>query len=162
MAETTLLSLRPTRLVYLSRYLTWIVTWVVGAIVILGPWRLLPDAWQVPGLNIRVQTLLGYIIAFVGLLALLSAEIKRIATRFVVTTDRVTRSDGVFRRKTIQMPFSKVERIELDQGILQRMLRIGDIVVDTGEDTVVLESLRHVRLVHDELTKHLAAAGRRI
>jgi len=160
LAETTLLSLRPTRLVYLGRYLVWIISWVAAAVVILGPWQL-PSTWQVPVLNIKVQTLLGYIVGFLGLLAVLSAEFKRFATRYLVTSTRVIRRDGVFRRRTIEMPFSKVERVELDQSVLQRILRLGDIVIDTGEDTLTLDSLRHVNLVHGELAKLLSESGRR-
>src|SRR3989304_1773608 len=77
----------------------------------------------------------------VGLPAVLYAEFSRLTIKYTVTDSRIIRKDGIIRRRTNQMPFNKIERVELDQGLIQRMLNLGDIVLDTGEDTIVLQSL---------------------
>ena len=40
------------------------------------------------------------------------------------------------------MPFNRVERVEVTQSIIGRIFGIGNVVVDTGDDHVVLKSIR--------------------
>lgn len=155
MAETTLLSLRPTRLVSLHYYVVWIVLWVFSAYFFLDWWNLIPDDWVVPLLNVRVQTVLGVLVGFFGLLSVLRGEFGRLWTSYTITDLRIIRKDGIIRRRTMEIPFTQIERVELEQGLLQRLLNIGDLVIDTGDDTVTLNSLRHVTLIHSEITKHV-------
>ena len=160
MAETTLLALRPTRLIALKFYVAWLFLWIVALIGFWDPWSVIPDG-TVPVLGVRWQTLLAVFLGFLGLLSVLLAEVRRLTIRYTVTDARVIRQEGILRKKTNQMPFSKVERVELDQSLLQRILRYGDLVIDTGEDTIVLQSLGHVNLVQDEMSKLVAAYARR-
>ena len=155
MAETTLLSLRPTRLISFQYYVLWIVLWVFSAYLFLDWWDVIPDAWVLPLLNVRVQTALGVLVGLIGLLSVLTGEIRRLWTRYVITDLRIIRKDGIVRRRTMEIPFTQIERVELEQGLLQRILKYGDLVIDTGDDTVVLNSLRHVTLIHSEVTKHV-------
>ena len=159
-AETTLLSLRPSRLISIHYYGVVVVLWVLALLAFLDVWNAIPD-WRIPGINVRLQSIGAGLLAFLGLLALFAAELKRLSVRYIVTDARIIRRDGVLRRRTNQMPFNKVERLELDQGVVQRIFRLGDIVLDTGEDTIVLESLGHVNLVQDELSRQVAAQARR-
>ena len=158
--ETTLLAFRPTRLIAFQYYVGWVFLWILALIAFWDPWGVIPD-WDVPVLGIRFQTLLAALVGFLGLVAVLYAEFRRLTTRYTVTDSRVIRQDGILRKKTNQMPFSKIERVELDQSLLQRILKFGDIVLDTGEDTVVFQSVGHVNLVQDELSKIVAAYSRR-
>lgn len=160
MAETSLLALRPTRLIALKYYVTWVFLWIVAAIAYRDPWDVIPDG-PVPFLGWRWETLLAVFVGFLGLVSVLFAEVRRLTIRYTVTDARVIRQEGILRKKTNQMPFSKIERVELDQSLLQRVLKYGDIVIDTGEDTIVLQSLGHVNLVQDELSKLVAAYARR-
>ena len=158
MAETTLLSLRPTRLIALHYYVITIILWFVSALAFLDPGSWIPD-WRL--FEFRLQSYAGALLGFLGLLTLLRAELKRMSVRYLVTDTRVIRRDGILRRKTQEMPFNKLERVELDQSLLQRILKVGDVVLDTGEDTIVLGSLGHVHLIRDELSKVLATYSRR-
>jgi len=158
--ETTLLSLRPTRLIAIQYYVAWVLLWIVALIGFWDPWGVLPD-WTVPLLGVKLQTVLAVLLGFFGLVSVLYAEIRRKTIRYTVTDARVIRQEGILRKKTNQMPFSKIERVELDQSLLQRILKFGDIHMDTGEDTIVLQSLGHVNLVQDELSKLVAAYARR-
>lgn len=51
------------------------------------------------------------------------------SSEFAVTNRRVIFKVGFLRRRTVEMLLSKVESIEVDQGIIGRMLDYGDIVV---------------------------------
>ena len=95
------------------------------------------------------------LLGFVGFVELVVVEIRRRMTRYLVTDNRIIRTDGIVRRRTMEIPYTQIERVELEQGLLQRILGFGDLVLDTGEDTETLQSLRHVKLVHDEVIKHI-------
>lgn len=159
MAETTLLSMRPTRLIAFQYYVGAVFLWVLAILTYVWLRDRVPN-WTLFG-AVTLRGILAWLLAFVGVLALLYAEIRRIATRYVVTDSRIVRYDGIVRRKTNQMPFNKVERVEMDQSLLQWVFKFGDIVLDTGEDTIVLESIGHVNLVQNELSKLVAAYSRK-
>ena len=158
MAETTLLDLRPTRLIALKHYVSWIFLWILSALAFLDPTGAIAD-WRLFGF--RLQSYLGALLGILGLAAVLYAELSRLTIRYTVTDSRIIRKDGIIRRRTNQMPFNKIERVELDQGLIQRMLNLGDIVLDTGEDTIVLQSLGNVEVVQEELSRQVAAHDRK-
>jgi membrane protein YdbS with pleckstrin-like domain len=157
-AETTLLNLRPTRLIALKLYVAWIFLWILSAIAFLDPTRSIVD-WRLGGF--RLQSYLGALLGLLGLAAVFYAEFSRLTIRYTVTDSRIIRKDGIIRRKTNQMPFNKIERVELDQGLIQRIFNLGDIVLDTGEDTIVLQSLGNVEVVQEELSRQVAAHDRK-
>ena len=159
MAETTLLNLRPTRLIALKYYIAWIFLWILSTIAFLDPTDALPDEWRL--LGFRLQTCLGVLVGILGLASVLYAEFSRLTIRYTVTDSRIIRKDGIIRRRTNQMPFNKIERVELDQGLIQRIFNLGDIVLDTGEDTIVLQSLGNVEVVQEELSRQVAAHDRK-
>ena|SRR2546427_7368354 len=159
MAETTLLSMRPTRLISSGHYVLWIILWVLAVVTYLNPYGVIP-AWSIPAINVRVQTFLAWLLGALGFGEMLIAEVKRRQIQYVVTDNRIIRRDGILRRRTMEIPFTQIERVELQQGVLQRVLGMGDIVLDTGEDTLTFGSLRHVKLVHDELAKHVGIYSR--
>ena len=158
MAETTLLNLRPTRLIALKYYVSWIFLWILSALAFLDPTGAIAD-WRLFGF--RLQSYLGALLGLLGLAAVLYAELSRLTIKYTVTDSRIIRKDGIIRRRTNQMPFNKIERVELDQGLIQRMLNLGDIVLDTGEDTIVLQSLGNVEVVQEELSRQVAAHDRK-
>jgi len=159
MAETTLLNLRPTRLIALKYYISWIFLWIMSAIAFIDPTDAIADNWRL--FEFRLQTYLGVLLGLLGLAAVLYAEFSRLTIRYTVTDSRIIRKDGIIRRRTNQMPFNKIERVELDQGLIQRIFNLGDIVLDTGEDTIVLQSLGNVEVVQEELSRQVAAHDRK-
>src|SRR3972149_10167042 len=79
MAETTLLTLRPTRLIALKYYIAWIFRWILSSIAFLDPTDALPDEWRL--LGFRLQTCLGVLVGILGLASVLYAELDRKSTR---------------------------------------------------------------------------------
>jgi uncharacterized membrane protein YdbT with pleckstrin-like domain len=70
---------------------------------------------------------------FIGGLLLLAASIRKVTTEMAVTDQRVIIKVGLISRKTIEMNLAKIENIQVEQGILGRLLGYGTItVVGTG------------------------------
>ncbi len=72
-----------------------------------------------------------------GLLAinalwLLARLAKWATTNFVVTTDRLIYRSGVLAKKGIEIPLERVNNIHFNQSIFERMLRSGDLMIESG------------------------------
>jgi membrane protein YdbS with pleckstrin-like domain len=77
-----------------------------------------------------------------GLLAFLAAAIRRRATEIVVTDRRVIYKRGILSRHTVEMNVSKIETVDVEQGLGARMLGYGTVLIrGTGSG---IEPLRKV------------------
>jgi uncharacterized membrane protein YdbT with pleckstrin-like domain len=82
------------------------------------------------------------VIAVFGVWVLLSAWIRRRTTEIVVTDRRVIYKRGVLSRHTVEMNVSKIEAVDVEQGLGARMLGYGTVLIHgTGSG---FEPLRRV------------------
>ncbi|MGB4059593.1 MAG: PH domain-containing protein [Burkholderiaceae bacterium] len=65
----------------------------------------------------------------IGLVILLAVYLKYISTELAFTDKRVIAKFGFIRRKTIEMRIEKVESIQVDQGLMGRLLNYGTLIV---------------------------------
>jgi len=142
---------RPARIISIHYYLFAILLLTVAAGVYFD--RLsLPDIaigkWNLSSIGAGFLTFLAF-------LFLVAAEIKRLRKKYIIAHDTVERRDGILRRRTNLMPYNKVERVELDQSILDRILGIGDVIIDTGEDIIVLQAVKNPSKIQETLSKRL-------
>ena len=157
--EETLLVTRPTRLIAL-RY--WAA--MVLALILAGVFGFhIPRLFAPSFLNYTVGGIdFGVIVAgfflFLALLAFLAAELKRKTTRYIITDNKIIREDGILNKNTQMIPYTQLERVDLHQSFGQRILKIGTIVVDTGDDTLSIDMVRHPAKVQELLSNRL---GRR-
>src|SRR5579885_515875 len=76
-------------------------------------------------------------INFISLRALftlfIAPLIDRLTSEFVITNRRIVIKQGLVSRRTLELNLSKVESVNVDQGILGRILDYGTItVIGTG------------------------------
>jgi uncharacterized membrane protein YdbT with pleckstrin-like domain len=110
--------------VYETR-LHWIV--YLGSVLVIG----VGLVFALPG--VPGQAAAGFAILGVGLIGLLAAWIRQVSSEFAVTNKRVIIKTGFLSRRTIELNMSKVESIQVDQGIFARLLNYGTItVIGTG------------------------------
>lgn len=91
----------------------------------------------------------------VSFLLFLLAELKRLTRRYLVYEHRVARREGILSRRIQYTPYAKVQRVELVQPFLQRILGIGDLLIDTGEDMIALEAVRNPTRVERILAERM-------
>jgi uncharacterized membrane protein YdbT with pleckstrin-like domain len=65
----------------------------------------------------------------IGLIFLAMAYIRYKSTELAVTTKRIIVKYGFVRRQTIEINLNKAESIQVDQGMLGRMLDFGTLVI---------------------------------
>jgi uncharacterized membrane protein YdbT with pleckstrin-like domain len=141
----------PSRLIFLHFYLLMLILAGVSLAI----------SWDV--LTLGLPTVAGYDLnAIVALLAallafitFLVAELKRITRRYMVLEHRVARREGILSKRVQYMPYNKVERVEIRQSILARLFGIGNLYVDTGEDSLTFQAVRNPVKVERIVAKQL-------
>ena len=94
----------------------------IGAVVIVGI-----------VLGLVASTAVGAIVAAVGILAVVGVGfLKRMATHYVVTTQRLRIRRGIFAKKIQQTRIDRVQNVNTEQRVLDRVLRVGTVDFDTA------------------------------
>jgi uncharacterized membrane protein YdbT with pleckstrin-like domain len=78
------------------------------------------------------------IIVFVVLIALVVAigYLRRLSTRYSISDERLWIRRGLLARHTQETRLTRVQNVNTDQSVLERMLRVGTVDFDTaGSDT---------------------------
>jgi uncharacterized membrane protein YdbT with pleckstrin-like domain len=101
--------------------LSYYISAVVGAVVIAVIVALAASV----GIGIIVGVVL------VGL-ALLYGFIKRIATVYMVSTQRLYIRRGILSKRVQQTRIDRVQNVNTDQSLLERILRVGKVDFDTA------------------------------
>jgi uncharacterized membrane protein YdbT with pleckstrin-like domain len=79
-----------------------------------------------------------------GLILLVRAWWRRMTTEVAVTDRRVIYKTGFINRHTMEMHMDKIESVDVDQGILGRLLNFGDITINgTGEGKEYIREIDH-------------------
>jgi uncharacterized membrane protein YdbT with pleckstrin-like domain len=63
---------------------------------------------------------------------LVAGWIKRIATDYMITTRRLHITRGVFARRTQEAQLARVQNVNTEQSVLERLLRVGNVNFDTA------------------------------
>jgi len=113
------------RLVYRSR-IHWIIYLPAAMMLVVALAALVHGAGSRSGMN---WALVAGICALVGLLAGISAWVRRWTTEIDVTNRRIVYKRGLIRRHTVEMNMDKVESVDVDQTILGRLLDFGNVTI---------------------------------
>ena len=70
-------------------------------------------------------------LAVLGVL-LLVGLVKRMATRYVITTERLHIRRGLLSKKTQETRVQRVQNVNTDQTLFQRIMRVGTVDFDTA------------------------------
>ena len=63
---------------------------------------------------------------------LLSRYLKWITTHFVITSQRVIFRQGLIAKSGIEIPLERVNNVNFSQGIIERLLGAGDLLIESG------------------------------
>ncbi len=133
LSETVLAELRPSRLLS-AHYYVLILFLLAGAVLsLLG---------FLPFLGESLRFTLPAALAALSFVFFVSSEIRRKSHKYTVYDTRIGVSEGILRKRVQYMPFNRVERVEINQSLIGRILGIGNVIVDTGDDQVKLQSIR--------------------
>jgi uncharacterized membrane protein YdbT with pleckstrin-like domain len=70
--------------------------------------------------------------AVVFVLVLIVGFVKRLATTYTITNERLHIHRGIVARKVQQTRIERVQNVNIDQSVLERLLQIGKVDFDTA------------------------------
>jgi uncharacterized membrane protein YdbT with pleckstrin-like domain len=91
----------------------------VGVLVILG---LLADNW---GTAIVIAAVIAGLTILIGWL-------RRVSTKYLITTQRLRISRGILRKKVQETRLERVQNVNYEQGVIDRVLGVGTVDFDTA------------------------------
>jgi uncharacterized membrane protein YdbT with pleckstrin-like domain len=91
----------------------------VGVLVILG---LLADNW---GTAVVIAAVIAGLTLVIGWL-------RRVSTKYLITTQRLRISRGILRKKVQETRLERVQNVNYEQGVIDRMLGVGTVDFDTA------------------------------
>ena len=106
-----------------SIYLRPAVVLLIALGLLLGSDRLADPTWQ------RYARFAGGVVGVLGILLILGAWIKRQSTEIVVTDRRVIYKRGLLSRHTVEMNVSKIETVDVEQGLGGRIWGYGTLLI---------------------------------
>jgi uncharacterized membrane protein YdbT with pleckstrin-like domain len=134
--------LRPEETVHFHGRLHWLI-YGRGLLCLIAGIAILLAAMMMhePDLS-RVTAYLAIAVLLTSAWLLVLAGIRRNTAEFVVTDRRVILKHGLLGRHTAEMNVSKIESVDVEQGLLGRIFGFGTLIVrGTGAS---LEPLRNV------------------
>jgi uncharacterized membrane protein YdbT with pleckstrin-like domain len=85
-------------------------------------------------------------------------------TNFVLTTDRLIYRSGVVAKKGIEIPLERVNTVFSNQTVLERLLRSGDITIESGGELgrQNFKDIRHPGEVQNEIYQQIEVNQQRM
>jgi len=82
-----------------------------------------------------------------------------VTTHFVVTTDRLIYRHGVLSKHGVEIPLERVNTVFFSQTILERMLRSGDLVIESAGEMgrQAFSNVRRPSAIQNEIHKQMEA-----
>jgi uncharacterized membrane protein YdbT with pleckstrin-like domain len=113
-----------------------------------------------------VRTVLGYAWAALAVVWAIWLLLKFLAwrfTHFVVTSDRLIYRHGVLAKRGVEIPLERINNINFDQRIWERVIGAGDLQIDSAgkEGQSHFTDVRHPDGVQQEIYRQMEAYDRK-
>lgn len=84
-------------------------------------------------------------------------------THFVITTERLIYRKGLIAKHGRDVPLGRVNNIDMSQTVLERVLRAGDLLIESAGETGQqrFSDIRRPELVQKEINRQVEAHGAR-
>lgn len=128
----------------------WFV--VFALIAVLG-YTAIPDDW---GTWVPIARWIILALAVIAIIWLAVAPwVMWGTTHYVFTTHRVLLRTGLLTRKGRDIPYARVNDVSFEQGVVQRMFRLGTLMVQSASEqgAVVFKDMPKVEMVQSTLYK---------
>lgn len=105
----------------------------------------------------------GIAVVVLAVLWLLGRWARWVTTNFVVTTDRLIYRSGVLAKRGMEIPLERVNNIAFNQSISERLLRSGDLVIESAGESgqQKFSNIARPSFVQNEIYRQMEAAAAR-
>ena len=81
----------------------------------------------------------------VAIILLIVAWVRLASTKYRLTNQRLFKRTGLIARHEEEIELYRIQDVKMNQGIIQRLLKIGDITVVSTDETTPVLSINGVR-----------------
>lgn len=74
--------------------------------------------------------LMNYVIIALLLLIAVEPELNRIYRTFSIDDEKISEVKGILRKQTVTIPSSAVANTRMEKGVIGRLLKFGDVIVN--------------------------------
>jgi uncharacterized membrane protein YdbT with pleckstrin-like domain len=94
---------------------------------------------------------------------LVGRYMKWISTNFVITSQRLIFRQGIIAKTGIEIPLERVNNVNFSQGIIERMLGAGDLLIESGgeDGQQRFTDIRHPDQVQNMIHSQMEQVARR-
>jgi uncharacterized membrane protein YdbT with pleckstrin-like domain len=142
--------LHPSLMFIVKRLIIWGICIVVGGVL-----------WALWGSDLGgVPRWMGVALIVIPALWVGAAEVRRRCTTLTLDVRGIHLAHGILVRRTATIPLPRIATVDVDQGLLSRMLHIGDLTIhsnDSGADEVfpkAHEPVKLANLISDMIQQH--------
>jgi uncharacterized membrane protein YdbT with pleckstrin-like domain len=106
---------------------------------------------------------IGIGLLVVGALWLVGRYTKWVSTNFVITSQRLIFRQGIIAKTGIEIPLERVNNVNFSQGIFERMLGAGDLLIESGgeDGQQRFTDIRHPDQVQNLIHAQMEAVAQR-
>jgi uncharacterized membrane protein YdbT with pleckstrin-like domain len=89
--------------------------------------------------------------------------LRWVSTHFVLTSSRVIYRSGIVAKSGIEIPLGSINAIHFEQGVLERILGLGDLRIDSASiaGVSVFDDIRKPDMVQNEIYREKEASSQR-
>jgi uncharacterized membrane protein YdbT with pleckstrin-like domain len=99
---------------------------------------------------------LGAVALLVLVWLVLAPFVRWRTTHFVVTTDRVIVREGVIKRTGIDIPLSRINSVQFEHGLLDRLFGCGTLLIESASDEPLrFDDIPQVEQVHTHIYREV-------
>jgi len=98
-------------------------------VIIIGIFVLAKGPDGNPGDVLRIVIIAGLVLIA---LWLIRRYLQWVTTHFVITSQRVIFRSGMLAKSGIEIPLERVNNVNFNQSIFERMLGVGDLLIESG------------------------------
>ncbi|MGW4483614.1 PH domain-containing protein [Amycolatopsis sp. NPDC004368] len=112
-------------------------------------WLILLAQDAAPPWNNVAMIAIGVVALVLVVWLFLAPLVRWRTTHFIVTTDRLIAREGVVKRTGIDIPMSRINSVQFEHGLLDRVFGCGTLIIESASDEPLrFDDIPHVERVH--------------
>lgn len=150
-----LAEIRPSRKRFVQEYSVFSASLILSALLLFTPLKI---PFEVKFVNLKLFASIFFLVTAFFFLAY--AEIRRYIEYYELTETGAFEEIGYFDKRSINLPYAKLERCGVEEPLMRRIMGIGDVRVDAGRDYFIIQGVEEPKKVRDLIREGMRRAMR--
>lgn len=91
--------------------------------------------------------------AIIGAGLIIKAEMDRLRHKYKITENELLHEEGIIRKNVKSIQINNIIKINVEQGIFERMLQYGNIELETSNNSVKIQSINKPLIIAERIKK---------